>query len=99
MTTVFNFNTSEKEAAVAIGVNYQTLQRQRQSGKIPSYVFTKTGYKTVRYCLPLLRDWQIDPDDLEAHARAFDRLQSTRASSANFLPSSIEDKKQESEDV
>ena len=96
---IFNFDTCEKTAAIAIGVDRQTLQKDRQKGKIPSYIFTKSGYRTVRYCLPLLKDWQQAPNDLEAQARAYDRLQSTRASSPNFSPSSIEDKKQEPEDV
>ena len=95
----FKFDTDEREAAKAIGVATDTLKGMRVRGEIPKYVYTKFSYKLLRYCVPLLQDWQLAPDDADAHARACDRLQSTRASSPNFSPSSIEDKKQEPEDV
>ena len=77
---VFNFDTPEKEAAPVIGVAPETLKKDRLSGKIPSYIYTKTGYKTIRYCLVLLRDWQQDPNDIEAQSRAQEQLQASRVS-------------------
>jgi hypothetical protein len=51
-----------------------------QTREIPSHVYMKFGYKTLRYCLPLLRDWQLNQDDPAAQARAIEALQ-------NSLPS------------
>ena len=77
---ILNFDTSEKEAARTIGIAPDTLKRDRLDGKIPSYVYTKFGYKRIRYCLPLLRDWQLDPDDLQAQARAMQLIEDSRPS-------------------
>jgi hypothetical protein len=74
------YDTKERQAAKAIGVSYETCKRWRLSGKIPPHTYTKSGYKVLRYCLPLLTDWQIDPTDLEAQARAREALQATRPS-------------------
>ncbi len=77
---IFNFDTSEKDAAQIIGLAHESLKKDRLSGKIPSHVYVKMGYKTIRYCLPLLRDWQLDPTDIEAQARAMEQLQNSRVS-------------------
>lgn len=79
---IFNFDTPEREAAKTLGIAMDTLKRDRLEGKIPSYVFVKFGYKRVRYCLPLLRDWQLAPDDLAAQARAMQLIEESRPSNA-----------------
>jgi hypothetical protein len=76
----FNFDTPEKTAAQALGIGIETLKKRRSSGEIPDYCWLKLGYRTVRYCLPLLQDWAIDSTDLEAQARAREALQATRPS-------------------
>lgn len=76
----FDFDTTERTAAAALGLNFQTLRRWRLAGKIPDFCYVKLGYKIVRYCLPLLQDWQLAPDDLEAQARAIALLESQRPS-------------------
>lgn len=53
----FSFDATEREAAIAIGISPDTLKNKRLRGDIPSYVYTKFGYKLLRYCIPLLRDW------------------------------------------
>jgi hypothetical protein len=78
--TTLTFDADEKAAAAELGWSVETLRKWRLAGKIPGHVFTKNGYKLVRYCLPLLRDWQLAPDDLEAQARAIELLQSQRPS-------------------
>jgi hypothetical protein len=78
--TTLRFDTDEKKAAAELGWSVETLRKWRLAGKIPTHVYTKTGYKFVRYCLPLLRDWQLAPDDLEAQARAIALLESQRPS-------------------
>jgi hypothetical protein len=75
-----HFDCSERKAASAIGISLDTLKRWRLNKKIPIHLYTKLGYKTVRYCLPLLLDWQIAPDDLEAQSRAIAAVQSQRPS-------------------
>lgn len=77
---IYQFNSTRDEAAAAIGIATETLRKWEQRGKIPPHVYTRLGYKTVRYCLTLLTDWQIDPDDLAAQARAIESLNSTRPS-------------------
>jgi len=63
------FNSSEKEAAEFMGVSVPGLKQRRLKGTIPSFCYTKIGYRTVRYCLPLLKQWQLNPNDAELHAR------------------------------
>jgi hypothetical protein len=82
--TDFRFDADEREAAKAIGIAPDTLKGMRIRGVIPSYTYTKFGYKLLRYCLPLLRDWQIDPTDTDAQARALEQLTESRISN---LPS------------
>jgi hypothetical protein len=77
---ILSFDATERIAAAALGISLETLRRRRLAGKIPSHCFVKHGYKCVRYCLPLLRDWQLAPDDLEAQARAIALLESQRPS-------------------
>jgi Helix-turn-helix domain len=77
-----NFDATEKQAAQALGISFETLRKWRRSGKIPTHVFTKFGYKHVRYNLSLLRDWQLSPEDLEAQARAIEAVQNSRPSNA-----------------
>lgn len=76
----FYFDTTERAAAAALGILTDTLKKRRLADKVPSYLYTKYGYKCVRYCLPLLIDWQRAPDDLEAQARAIELLESQRPS-------------------
>ena len=78
----FNFDTPEKDAAKAMGVATDTLKKRRLKGDIPPHVYTKIGYKMIRYCLPLLKDWQLDPDDIAAQARAIELVQDSRPSNA-----------------
>jgi hypothetical protein len=77
---IYQFNSTRDDAAAAIGISPETLRKWEQRGKIPQHVYTKLGYKTTRYCLALLTDWQIDPDDLQAQARAIEALNATRPS-------------------
>jgi hypothetical protein len=79
-TMIYQFNSTRNEAAAAIGISPKTLRKWEQRGKISSHVYTRMGYKTVRYCIPLLTDWQIDPDDIEAQCRAIEALNATRPS-------------------
>jgi predicted site-specific integrase-resolvase len=53
---MLQFDAPESKAAETLGVSPETLKTWRLGGKIPSYVYAKFGYKTLRYCLPLLRD-------------------------------------------
>ena len=76
----FSFDATEREAAIAIGISPDTLKNKRLRGEIPAYTYAKFGYKLLRYCLPLLRDWQLDPDDIEAQSRAMEQLQNSRVS-------------------
>jgi hypothetical protein len=75
-----SFDATERNAASALGLSLETLRRRRLAGKIPAHCFIKHGYKCIRYCIPLLRDWQLAPDDLEAQARAIALLESQRPS-------------------
>jgi hypothetical protein len=77
---IYQFNASREQAGAAIGISPETVRKWEQQGKIPTYLYTKMSYKTVRYCLPLLTDWQIDPDNLELQARAIEALNATRPS-------------------
>jgi hypothetical protein len=77
---VLSFDATERIAAAALGISLETLRKRRLAEKIPPHCFVKYGYKYVRYCLPLLRDWQLAPDDLDAQARAIELLQSQRPS-------------------
>jgi hypothetical protein len=76
----FNFDTPEKDAAKAMGIATDTLKKRRLKGDIPPHVYTKIGYKMLRYCIPLLKDWQLDPDDMAAQARAIELVQDSRPS-------------------
>lgn len=80
----FRFDADERKAAEEIGVAQETLKGMRIRGIVPPYCYTKFGYKLLRYCLPLLRDWQLDPTDTAAQARAIEQLQNSRVSN---LPS------------
>jgi hypothetical protein len=76
----FIFDTTEKDAAKTMGIATDTLKKRRLRGDVPTHTYTKIGYKTIRYCLPLLKDWQLDPEDLQAQARAIELLQNSRPS-------------------
>lgn len=80
MMIEFKFDADERQAAREIGIASDTLKAMRIRGEIPSHCFTKFGYKLLRYCLPLLRDWQLDPTDQAAQARAMEQLQNSRVS-------------------
>ena len=80
MALDLNYNATETEAAAVLGVATDTLKNKRLRGDIPSHCYTKFGYKLLRYCIPLLRDWQLDPTDLDAQARAMGQLQDSRVS-------------------
>jgi hypothetical protein len=77
---MYKFNATRVEAGGAIGISGETIRKWERSGKIPSYVYSKFGYRTVRYCISLLTDWMLSPDDLEAQARAIESLNATRPS-------------------
>jgi hypothetical protein len=80
MNSELLFNASEKEAAASLGVSDETLPKWRRSGKVPPHTYVKFGYKSVRYCIPLLRDWQLDPSDLNSQIRAIELIQESRPS-------------------
>jgi hypothetical protein len=79
---ILNFDTPEKEAAKVLGIAAETLKKKRLKGFIPPHLYTRIGYKLIRYCLPLLKDWQLDPEDLAAQARAIELVQDSRPSNA-----------------
>jgi hypothetical protein len=74
---MLQFDAPESKAAETLGVSPETLKTWRLGGKIPSHVYAKFGYKTLRYCLPLLKDWQLNPDDIAAQQRAIEQLNAT----------------------
>jgi hypothetical protein len=77
---VLLFDATERIAASSLGISLETLRKRRLAGKVPTHCYVKYGYKCVRYCLSLLQDWQLAPDDLEAQARAIALLESQRPS-------------------
>jgi hypothetical protein len=80
MNTELVFNASERAAAIVLGINVETLRKWRRSDKVPPHTYIKFGYKTIRYCIPLLRDWQLDPSDLNSQLRAIELIQESRPS-------------------
>ncbi len=66
----YQFNSTRRDAAIFLGISPETVKRWESAGKIPPHCYVKMGYKTVRYCLDLLRDWQQNPDDPAAHVRS-----------------------------
>ncbi len=66
----YQFGSDIKDVAVYLKVSVETIKRWVKSGKIPAHCRVKLGQKTVRYCLELIADWQQNPDDPTAHARA-----------------------------
>lgn len=86
MPQEFSFTSSEKDAAAAIGISLYALRDRRISGTVPNYIFIRCGVKLIKYCIPLLVDWAIDPSDHEAHARAQAVFQASRVSSPHNLP-------------
>lgn len=74
---VLDFNGTPEQAIELLGITASTLKRWRQTGRLPAYLYTQHG-QTVRYCLPLLRDWHLNPKDLDAQARAIEMLQEQR---------------------
>jgi hypothetical protein len=72
---------SERDAAEqCAGMSYDGFKKLRLSGKIPSYCYTRLGYRTLRYCRELVVDWIADPTDIEAQTRAMEQLQNSRVS-------------------
>jgi len=81
----YQYNLSERDAArECAGMSVEGFKRLRISGKVPTYCYTKLGYRTLRYCRELLLDWIADPDDIESQTRAMEQLQGSRVSN---LPS------------
>lgn len=74
------FNADRSEAGEAIGIKAETIRKWERKGKIPPHCYTKIGHRTVRYCLALLTDWTLDPNNMEAQARAIEALNTTRPS-------------------
>jgi hypothetical protein len=74
------FNATREEAGAAIGIAAETVRKWERQGKIPPHVYSKIGYRTIRYSIALLTDWALSPDDLQAQARAIDALNATRPS-------------------
>jgi hypothetical protein len=74
------FDLTERDAASLVKMSIPGFKKMRLSEKIPPHCYIKLGYRTIRYCGDLLLDWMIDPDDLEAHARANEQLQNSRIS-------------------
>ena len=78
---VFLYDRTEVEAATALGYRSgEGLKKRRLKGDLPDYLYVKFGYRSVRYCLPLLLDWQQNTTDLEAQARARQQLQNSLVS-------------------
>jgi hypothetical protein len=82
MNNCFDFSADEGQAAAALGMSRYTLKIWRLRGVIPAHCYTKIGYKTIRYNLDLLRDWQQNPTDIAAQARAAEQLQKSLVSNA-----------------
>jgi hypothetical protein len=78
--TSYQFNATRDEAGRAIGISGETIRKWERQGKIPPHVYSKIGYRTVRYCICLLTDWMLSPDDLQAQARSIAALNATRPS-------------------
>jgi MerR HTH family regulatory protein len=76
----YHFNATREEAGKAIGIAAETVRQWERKGKIPPHCYTKIGHRTIRYCLDLVRDWALAPDDMEARARAIEALNATRPS-------------------
>jgi hypothetical protein len=76
----YQFNADREAAGKAIGIAAETVRQWERKGKIPPHCYTKIGHRTVRYCLALLNDWVLDPDDMEARARSIEALNATRPS-------------------
>jgi hypothetical protein len=66
----FNFNATRLQASRLLGISIETVKKWEYKAKIPAHCYTKFGYKTVRYCLPLLQEWQLNPDDIEVQTRS-----------------------------
>lgn len=66
----FNFNATRLQAARLLGISIETVKRWERIKKIPTHVYAKFGYKTVRYCLPLLQEWQLNPEDKDVQIRS-----------------------------
>lgn len=79
------FNATPTEAAALLGITQDALEYKRLRGDIPPHVYTKFSHKMIRFCLILLRDWQLSPNDPIALARSIALLESTRLSSLTNL--------------
>lgn len=86
MPQEFSFTASEKDAAAAIGISRYALRDRRIAGTVPNYVFIRCGVKLIKYCIPLLVDWALDPSDTLAIERAQAIFQASRISSPHNLP-------------
>jgi hypothetical protein len=73
----FDFTASNQSAAETIGISHRTLKNWRLAGKIPAYTYTQHGDKYF-WCLDLLWDWHLDPNDLDAQIRAMEMIQNAR---------------------
>jgi len=82
----FKFDTTEEDAARAVGISRWSLREKRYSGKLPSYTFRRVGVKLIRYSMALLNDYFIDTTDVAAHARAQAVFEASRISSPTNLP-------------
>jgi predicted DNA-binding transcriptional regulator AlpA len=67
---IYQFSSTRRDVATFLGISPETVKRWESLGKIPPHVYVKLGYKTIRYSLDMIRDWQQNPDDIEAHARS-----------------------------
>jgi hypothetical protein len=73
---MFVYDTREQDISEIFDVCTETVKRWRRTGKIPAHCYKRFSWNCVRYCLPLLLDWQKDPDNLEAQAKAIKALNS-----------------------
>ena len=76
----YQFNADREAAGKAIGIAAETVRQWERKGQIPPHCYTKIGHRAVRYCLALLNDWVLDPDDMEARAWSIESLNATRPS-------------------
>jgi predicted DNA-binding transcriptional regulator AlpA len=67
---MYHFSATRRDVAQLLKISEETIKRWERSGKFPPHCSVKLGYKTRRYCLELIADWQQNPDDPAAHARS-----------------------------
>jgi hypothetical protein len=83
---MYKFDSTRQDIANLMNVSIETVKRWEKISKIPPHCYVKLGYKTVRYCPDLIRDWMVNSQDPVAWARSIEALQ-------NSLPSNQSQKR------